>query len=234
MRLKLIVALYFFCILKIDCSPIKDLSGHIIDESQFKNQKLIKVFSTGDEGFKIAENYTGIAQSYFYAISPSNKSQTAEVYNKNIASEVLLIKNEIQSLSKDTHESAKFISKTLTQLTESVNQLIIDSSMNASKTVLHRDNIQIQNIVSFFKEQFPHTLGDNHKKNVCKVVTLANKSLQAFADNIELYTQEINALVFGSSSGNRKLVSTQTDLVKNLRKFVVASSLAAYLSTNEG
>lgn len=232
MRFVIIVVLCLCCSSKIECSLNKDLSTCFTDDCQFKSKKLIKVSSIDSAGFKIAENYTGIAQSYFYAISASNKSQTATIYNKDIGSQILLIHQDIKSLSKYSTEPADLVSNTLTQLTIAVNQLIIDSSVNASENILQTDYAQIQAIVDFFKKKFPHTLSHDHKKSVRKAVNLADQFLQAFANHIEIYIRQLNALVFESSFGNQQLVLSQNELVLNLRKFVVASALAAYLSTD--
>lgn len=239
MRFATIVILCLFCCQKIECtstsvSTKKNSSQFFLDDYKIESKKLISIFSANSEAYKIAENYIGIAQSYFYAFSSENKSQTAELYNTDIASQILLINKNIRSLSKRAKRSADVLSSTLTQLTTAVDQLIIDSSQNASENVIQTDYIQIENVVESFKDEFPKSLRHKNEKNIRKAVYIADKSLHAFTRGVEDYIQQLNQLVFESALVNQTFISSQNNLALNLREFVVSSAIAAYLSTSKG
>lgn len=205
-----------------------------VHEFDLKSEKIIPVLSANSEGYKIAEDYVGLAQSYFYEFSVLNKTQTVEVYNADIAAQILLVNENIRSVSPHAQESANLVSATLIQLTTALNQLFLDSSINAADSIIQSDYAQLSEVIDAFENQFPNTLKHKNKKSVRQAIRLANVSLHAFVDNEKIYVQQLNQLVYSLLPVNQELIASQKKLVLNLRKFVVATVIAAYLSTNKG
>lgn len=216
-----------------DLKPSSESISSEFPLNKLTSDKLITFFVIGSDGTKLAEDFVGLTDTYFYAISNATKQQTGTLYNNDIANQILSINENTQSLSKRTHRAADFVSQILTQLTVAVNQLIVDSSSNADPSVIQADHAQIQNVVNTFKREFPDTLCHPDRKIVRKAVRAADKALQSFADNIEVYVDQLNQLVFQSSSGSQQLISSHAKLVSGLRKFAQTSAIAAYLATSK-
>lgn len=230
MRFAIIVIGCLLCCQNIESASQKNSSCGCDIESK----KLRTLFSAKSAGFKIAENTIGVAQTYFYPISSENKNNTSALYNKNSVAEIHVIYKDILSLSKCAKSSAECVARTLTQLTSAINVLIIDSAGNQTESVIEADYLQIDRIVEAFKNEFPGTLHHKNDKNILKAIHLANKSLEAFAQNVKIYIYELNLLVFKSLPANQIYISSQDNLIRNLKEFVAASFVAVYLSTSKG
>lgn len=211
-----------------DCSNFEFLTNKIKEDS------LLAIFLAISESSKMAQDLVGLADCYFYSISLINKEQSAIVYNQDIALQINSIKKNIKSLTNSAKQSARFITKTLSSMNEAINILIIDSSLDASQNVINADYAQIELIIDAFKKGFPQTLNPKIKsKYVAQAVKKAEKSLQDFANNIEIYISELNELVFHSSEGNKELLSSNHLLILSLKQFVEASAVATYFGTKE-
>ena len=196
------------------------------------NEKLLTLFQAASDGAEMAQDLLGLTDAQFYSITPSTKQQTVDVYNEDIALKIVSIHKSVRSLGKDAKKSADFISNTLVELNKAVNQLIADSSVNASKGLIKADNSQIQIVVNAFKKGFPKTL--NHKNDqTSKALVIAETALQEFSDQIEIYVSQVNLLVYQSSLGNPELISSNYKLVISLREFVEFSALTTFLA-NKG
>lgn len=192
-------------------------------------RSLYAIFSAANEASHIAQNLVGIAETNFYAISSLNKELTTAVYNEDTATQILSINANIRLLGKHTKDPADFITNTLTQMNEAVNQLIVDSSTNASQMVIEQDIAYIQAIVNSFKTGFAATLDHEECcKYTSESTSKAETALQEFANQVEVYIFQLKGLVDLTSPGTDLLLSSNYLLILNLRVFVEASAVAVY------
>lgn len=221
-------------LLNNELRPCPESVLHDSEELLFFNvihkKNLPAIFLSTVEGGKIAQDLVGLTENYFYAINLSNKQQTGDVYNEDIAMQILLINQNIKSFGKKAIASADFISNTLSQMNSAINQLIVDSSTNASAGVISADYAQIQAVVNAFNAGFSKILHSKKNRLACQATTASKVALQAFANNVETYISQVNLIVFQSSLGSSTLLSSNYQLIINLRKFIEMSAVATLLA----
>lgn len=199
-------------------------------EASSDRKQTILLSST--HGAKIALDLAGMSDTYFYDISQLNKQQTAEVYFQNIDINIGLVRRDIRSLAKGDKKPATVVAKTLKKMSEAVNQLIVDSSENASYQVIQEDIAQIDAVVRAFSVGFPKSLYTGNRLLPCRTIQEAEVALHVFAQNIEIYVSQLNKIAFHASLDNQKLVSANNIVVSSLGHFVESCALSTYITYN--